>query len=631
MGLPRPWEPEESIGTLWHRLVGDRPPPVMAATVSLASMRPRMGIVLRGLGGGHGLEIKAATAEPTRHRRGFKARIGHAGERQVTAVCDGETLEVPAALAEFAAADDNRLAFLLIAALAALDDSPAAIPADPLAVDLGHIRRMRRAIDRLGDEAPGLVAPFLRLSREVLTRRPGGGLPEAEAAVEALVRELLGAPEALPASAQALLALDTPTAPAGYRPMRPVILFPRRRDLSRRDGRAAEAAAATGAPAESTGGRKKARRHAGDQANRRDSFILNRFETIKTWAEALNLNRKVDDESDEAAKAADDQDELGLAPNDASPATRLAFDLDLSPQDVALERLAAGRRLPEWDYRRGTFLSDHVRILDTPALAGDPPNLAPDRRRRIAAVRRQFEALRPRRLLSPSEDEGDDIETEAVVRLVADRAAGRSGPVRLFRRLEDGLRDLSVATLLDASRSTETVVEERPVIAVAREALLALGHGLQASGDAHGIYAFSSLRRDRVFMSRLKAFDEPMSAEVEGRIGAVRPGFYTRLGAAIRHVADDLARRPSQRRLLLVLTDGKPNDLDHYEGRHGIEDTRHAVAEARQRGLAVFAITIDRKAETYVPHLFGRNGYAIVSHPARLAEALPAIYRHLMG
>ena len=82
---------------------------------------------------------------------------------------------------------------------------------------------------------------------------------------------------------------------------------------------------------------------------------------------------------------------------------------------------------------------------------------------------------------------------------------------------------------------------------------------------------------------------------------------------------------------MLIITDGKPNDLDYYEGRYGIEDTRKAVVEARLAGLAVFAIAIDRKAESYIPHIFGQNGYAIVSHPARLAEAMPQIFRHLVS
>ncbi len=132
-------------------------------------------------------------------------------------------------------------------------------------------------------------------------------------------------------------------------------------------------------------------------------------------------------------------------------------------------------------------------------------------------------------------------------------------------------------------------------------------------------------------MQTVKRFDQVMDGRVEARIAALRPGFYTRLGAAIRHGTKALSLRAKQKRLLLVLTDGKPNDLDHYEGRYGIEDTRRAVLEARRAGHAVFAITIDAKARGYIPRIFGPGGFAIISHPDRLTAALPAIYRHLVN
>ena len=112
----------------------------------------------------------------------------------------------------------------------------------------------------------------------------------------------------------------------------------------------------------------------------------------------------------------------------------------------------------------------------------------------------------------------------------------------------------------------------------------------------------------------VKAFGEPMGAAVERRIGALRPGYYTRIGAAVRHAAAELAGQPQRKKLLLVLTDGKPNDVDHYEGRFAVEDTRKAVREARRLGVAVFGVTVDASAQSYFPTLFGRGGYAIVGN-----------------
>ena len=171
----------------------------------------------------------------------------------------------------------------------------------------------------------------------------------------------------------------------------------------------------------------------------------------------------------------------------------------------------------------------------------------------------------------------------------------------------------------------------RAVIDIAREALIALAWGIDACGDDCAIHAFSSLRRDRVYVQRCKDFDEPMGAAVEARIAGLRPGFYTRLGAAVRHVSAGLAARARQRRLLIVITDGKPNDLDHYEGQHGIEDSRMAVREARRAGQATYGIAIDAEARLSFPRLFGRGGFTVIPHPDRLTEALPQLYRQLLG
>ena len=169
------------------------------------------------------------------------------------------------------------------------------------------------------------------------------------------------------------------------------------------------------------------------------------------------------------------------------------------------------------------------------------------------------------------------------------------------------------------------------MIAIAREALVALAHGLSACGDRVALYAFSSLRRDRVFVDVCKDFSEPLGPEVEARIAALKPGFYTRLGAAIRHASFRLGEQPEQRRLLLILTDGKPNDLDHYEGRFGAEDVRRAVMEARRRGQAVFCEAVDAATRAQLPHMFGPAGFAVISRPEKLTAALPTVYRHLVG
>ncbi len=243
---------------------------------------------------------------------------------------------------------------------------------------------------------------------------------------------------------------------------------------------------------------------------------------------------------------------------------------------------------------------------EIPSFREDPKAAA-----RIRAVKRQFEALRPGRVLTTGHLDGDDLDMERAVRSQVEFLATGESNERVWMQNRTEKRDLAVSILLDVSRSTEAAVpghghDGRAVIDIEREALAALSWGLDACGDDFAIHAFSSLKRDRVYVQEAKGFNEPMSAMIESRIASLRPGFYTRLGAAVRHVSQDLSKQARKRRLLLVITDGKPNDLDHYEGRHGIEDSRMAVLEARRAGHSVFGITVDRHGKSWFRGYSGR-------------------------
>jgi len=633
-----PWEPEESIGKLWHRFAArlDAPVSHAEARVDLAEVSGRLAVLYRGLGGAPATEIRPVAEETSRHRLSFRRRLGTEAEAVPRASFDGEALRLPASLALFPAREANAAAYLWLAACAALAPAPQVPPEDPLAADLSRIAMARAMVSATLAEAPGLRALYADLCAALLALRPRPALPPLETAVEALIRAELGDPAPLSPLAKALCSTP-PKAPRGYRPARPVVLWPDLRPLVLSDGSGVETRDA--APAEeATSGEEKthrARRHKSDQAERNDSFILHKFEAILSWAEFLNLNRRVeDDENDDAKKAADDQEELGLGQISKAPATRLKLHLDLAPEDAARERLSGRHLYPEWEARSGSYLQGHCVVLASDAEPVETPpafRIDPASARRIRAVRAQFEALRPGRIYTSGHLDGDEIDLEATVRAATDLRATGTASARLWRQSRPERRDLAVSILLDVSRSTESAVAGRAVIDIEREALAALAWGLDATGDDVAINAFSSLKRDRVFLLKCKDFGEKMGPEIEARIAGLRPGFYTRLGAAIRHASAGLAAQGRKRRLLLVITDGKPNDLDHYEGRHGLEDSRMAVREARRTGQSVFGITVEREAKASFARIFGLGGFAVIPHADHLTAALPEIWRHLVG
>lgn len=462
-------------------------------------------------------------------------------------------------------------------------------------------------------------------------------LPTPEREVEQLVMAMLDVGP-VPERFRTVLTEDGPiaaTAPAYYQPFLPVPLW-----ADAVASMPGEAAGGPDQPADSTkaaSGRdphkRRAARREPDQAQRRDPFILNRVEKILALADMVNVNRPSDnDDEEDARKAADDLDELTVSRRQrGQPATRLKFDLDLSPEAIDRTALDAEFTYPEWDYTRRAYLPNHCRVLA--AKAGEEgERWTPDEatRRQIRRVRRQFEALRPKRETLRAQIDGDELDIDAMVRSISEIRTGGTGSERVYLAHRPLRHDLAVALLVDVSLSTDAWVDGKRVLDIEKEALLALAHGIAACGDNNAILTFTSRRRSWVKVDTVKDFDEPMDERVARRISALKPDFYTRMGAAIRHASSQLSKRPNRKRLLLILTDGKPNDVDHYEGRFGIEDTRRAILEARQSGVCAFGVTVDRDAKSYFPTLFGRGGYAILNQASRLPAALPAIYRELV-
>lgn len=644
-----PWEPEETVGKLWHAYASrlDAPSIHDGARVGLSEVGGRLAVLFRGLGGNPAVEIKPTADETSRHRLSLRRRLGTWAEAAPRASFDGAALRLPESLAVFPAREANAAVYIWLAACAAQAGEGQEAPDDPLQADLLALHRAQAMVKAALAEAPGFTRLYEDLCSAVLTLRQVPHLPSVEAALEHVVRSLLGETgEVRGALAERMLAAVRSgdagafTAPRGYRPFRPVPVWPELRPLARSEGGAVETRGTDGAPETSEDGpARRARRRKSDQIERNDSFILHKFEAILSFAEFVNLNRRIEeDDNDDAKKAADDQDEIGLGQISKAPATKLKLHLDLAPEDVEREALSDIHTYPEWDVRTASYLPSHTRVLCTPVAGNDalPPfRDDPRARARIQAVKRQFEALRPGRISTPGHPEGDELDTDRAVRAQVDFSATGASSDRIWRQTRAEKRDLAVSILLDVSRSTEAAIpghghDGRSVIDVEREALAAFAWGLDACGDDFAIHAFSSLKRNRVYVQSAKDFGAPMSKAVEARIAALKPGFYTRLGAAMRHCSAELSRQPRKRRLLLVITDGKPNDLDHYEGRHGIEDSRMAVREARRAGHAVFGITVDRDGKAWFARIFGQGGFAVIPDPDKLTATLPRIYRELV-
>jgi nitric oxide reductase NorD protein len=191
-------------------------------------------------------------------------------------------------------------------------------------------------------------------------------------------------------------------------------------------------------------------------------------------------------------------------------------------------------------------------------------------------------------------------------------------------------RDLACLLLADLSLSTDKwVSDSHRIIDVIRESLLLFAEAMSATGDRFGLYGFSSLKQHNVRFNLIKDFSAPYNAHARGRILALKPGYYTHMGSALRQASRILVEQPASRRLLLLISDGKPNDLDLYDSRYGIEDTRMAIHAARRLGLQPFCVTVDREGGAYLPYIFGPAGFTVIRRPEVLPSRLPLLYAQL--
>ncbi|PXW93370.1 nitric oxide reductase NorD protein [Sphaerotilus hippei] len=606
---------EEWVGRQWHRFISQAADRRHAqAEVRLADMQQALTMLFRAGGGAPAVRLAPAAARRTGGPRGWLQRVAGSDTHAAVARLEPEALSLPPGIAVFGQRPLNRALYLWLAALAA---------------------GLQRRGDWLGDnlratawaleQFPGLQDQHQRLVQAQLALRPDpAGMKGAAAEAEAMVqRALRGAP---------------PSGPAGLQPtdVAPVWLW---LDTTGSDLPAlARPAAGEDRPDEAAGARpvtedsrRRQARAVEDGRGKAPLMMFFRAESILSWGEFVQVDRASDDEPDgNALAAADDMDELAIAPDGQHAASRVKFDLDL-PSAAADDRpLGPGLQLPEWDFRQARLLPGHC-ALQTLVSTPPPYSPAPALRGIARRVRRRMEVLRAAPGRSRGQTEGDEIDLDAWVRHRVDAASAPmdESPAVFVRRVRSE-RSLATLLLADLSLSTDAYATQTArVIDVIRDALFVFGEALSASADPFEMLGFSSVRRQNVRIQHLKGFDEAWDRPARDRVGAIKPGYYTRMGAAIRLATLRLQARPERQRLLLLLTDGKPNDLDVYEGRYGLEDTRHAVQAARLAGLTPFCVTIDEQAHDYLPMLFGQQGYARVHRPQDLVQRLAAVHAQL--
>lgn len=282
---------------------------------------------------------------------------------------------------------------------------------------------------------------------------------------------------------------------------------------------------------------------------------------------------------------------------------------------------------PEWDYIRQRYRPDYCILREHTVPAGDAAFITrtlQKYRGPLASIRRSFEAILGEDRILRRQSDGDDIDLDALVEAQADVVRGLEMDDRVYQCRYRVDRNIAVMLMVDMSGSTRGWVNDAE-----REALVLLCQALETLGDRYAIYGFSGRTHSRCAIYHIKHFDESYGRAVAERISGIRPQTYTRMGVAIRHLSCLLRNVPARTKLLVTLSDGKPEDYGSYRGRYGIEDTRRALLEARRDGIHAFCVTIDREGGDYLPHMYGTANYAVIDEVRKLPLKIADIYRRL--
>jgi nitric oxide reductase NorD protein len=281
----------------------------------------------------------------------------------------------------------------------------------------------------------------------------------------------------------------------------------------------------------------------------------------------------------------------------------------------------------EWDHGRQHYRKNWCAIREKPGTAVTDDFIEKTRNkyhRQIKQLRRSFEAMRDEDRLLKRQADGDEVDLDALVEALADSRDGSEMSSRLFTRMHRSERNIAVLFMVDMSGSTKGWINEAE-----REALVLLCEALESLGDRYAIYGFSGVGRKRCEIYTIKTFEDGYDDATRARISGIQPQDYTRMGAPIRHLSTLLNASEAKTRLLITLSDGKPDDYADYKGDYGIEDTRRALIEARRSGIHPYCITIDEQARDYLPHMYGAAAYTVVERVEELPQKVADIYRRI--
>ena len=367
-------------------------------------------------------------------------------------------------------------------------------------------------------------------------------------------------------------------------------------------------------------------------AGRGVDYIPATQQQVRKYVSAIELANEVDCEL-----AGDDAQEVWICATEFFPYE----DEGVSYNEMwGKEPVSDPYLYEEWDYQVQLHRPDWAMVIERRQPAGDPEAMDAIREKHkpvASRIRHLIDALQPQGVVRQrGYEDGDEIDLNAAVRAFIDIRRGIMPDPRINIRITRHVRDLAVLILLDLSESTNERVhkddETSPtILELTRESTGLLAWAIDAIGDPFAIHGFASDGRHDVQYFRFKDFSQAYDDVPKSRLAGMKGGLSTRMGAALRHAGWHLSQQPAQRKLVLLITDGEPADIDERDPQYLRHDAKKAVEDLAMRGIHTYCLTLDPTADRYVARIFGENRYSIIDHVERLPERLPAVFAAITG
>lgn len=292
------------------------------------------------------------------------------------------------------------------------------------------------------------------------------------------------------------------------------------------------------------------------------------------------------------------------------------------------------RHYPEWDYSTKTYRPDWTSVYEALHHSADPAKIDRllARHSQLAKqLKRLIDYLKPQKYVRTRfQEEGSELDLDIAIRSLIDFKCGITPDTRINMSHDHDGRDIAVMLLIDLSESLNQIPAgmEQSLLELCQEAVSLLAWSIEQLGDPFAIAGFHSNTRHDVRFQHIKGFSEHWDDPVKARLSAMTAGYSTRMGAALRHASHYIGSQHSDKKLLLILTDGEPADIDVEDDQHLIEDTHKAVIELENDNIYTFCISLDRNADDYVNNIFGNN-HLVIDHVEKLPEKLPLLFANL--